>query len=172
MITDEELKYLYRLKTIIRYNTRRHLKDESVAEHSFYVAIISLIICNKLNISEEDTGKCIIKALLHDMPEIETSDIPHDIKENLNLRGYLKTYEDKYFEDNFPKYYELMTKDCNIDDIVLLADSLSVLQYSNNEVELGNTSKEMLVIQQDAVDRVKKLYQKVNNRKEKYNNEN
>ena len=96
---ENYLTDVYRLKNVIRYNTRNIIKEESVAEHSFYVALFSLKICDDYHIDNSTTKKVLIKALLHDMPEIELNDITHNVKEKLNLRPFLKKYEDDYFDE-------------------------------------------------------------------------
>lgn len=159
---DDELKsYLanvYQLKNVIRYNTRNHLKDESVAEHSFYVALISLKICDTFNIDADTTRKCLTKALLHDMPEIELNDITHNVKEALNLRPFLKIYEDEYFKKHFKQHEELMTKPNDlIDSIVNLADAMSVYQFVMNEITLGNSSSDIVEIEDESKKRVDSL---------------
>ena len=35
---ESKLNEIYRLKSIVRYNNRPKLSEETVAEHSFYVA--------------------------------------------------------------------------------------------------------------------------------------
>lgn len=154
-MTIEELRDIYMLKNIIRYNTRRHLKNESVAEHSFYVALISLQLCKEYNLNERITHDAVIKALLHDMPEIELNDITHDAKEKLNLRAYLKQYEDAYYDKHFPKYAALMKYEKGIaSTIVDVADAMSVLQFADNELILGNVDPDMLEIKNSAKERI------------------
>ena len=154
-MTNKDLKNIYRLKNIIRYNTRMKIRNESVAEHSFYVALISLMLCKEYKLSEEITSQCVIKSILHDMPEIEINDITHDAKEKLKLRDYLQQFENQYYADNFAEYYELMTKPTEVvNHIVELADALSVKQYVDSEIELGNASDEMLDILTDSNKRI------------------
>ena len=146
MLKNDTLLDIYMLKDVIRYNCRKHLKDESVAEHSFYVALMALMICEEKNINDNDIiRKAIIKALLHDMPEIEFNDITHNVKEKLNLTAYLKKYEDEYYAEKFPAYADLMSNDDDniVNRIVLFADALSVKQFCLNELALGNNSKDI-----------------------------
>ena len=147
------------LRTLIRYQNCNRLVNESVAEHSFYVALIALELCDKYNIDEERTFKCLVKALLHDMPEIKLNDITHDVKEALGLRPMLKKYEDDFYKLEYPEYADLMTnnKDELVDKIVELADVLSVYQYTSNEIELGNQSNDIQDIYTDTVSRIIKL---------------
>ena len=171
-MTIEQLREIYKLKHIIRYNTRRHIKNESVAEHSFYVALISLILCQENNLDDKTTKDAIIKALLHDMPEIEINDITHDAKEKLHLRNYLKTYENDYYQRHFPEYFKLMSTDKGIaSTIVDLADAMSVLQYSDNERLIGNVDNDMKIILDDSNERCAKSMKKLKTqlqRREKY----
>lgn len=152
-ISDEELLYLYRLKSLIRYNGRTKISQENVAEHSFYVTLFVLKICDDLHTSEYIRSSSIIKALLHDMPEIEFNDITYDVKEKLNLRPLLKTYENEYYKTHFPIYENLMKDDDEntwIYDVISttivdLADCLSVKQYCLHEQSIGNSTLELLL---------------------------
>lgn len=161
-MTEKELKELYKLKNITRYNTRPRQTSESVAEHSFYVGVIALELCNEYGLSTEETNNIVVKALLHDMPEIEINDITYDAKERLNLRPYLKKYEDDYFDRRFPKYAELMKNDKGFDQLVVdLADAYSVLQYTNHEISLGNQTDEMLTIKESIRPRIELIREKI-----------
>ena len=155
MINPKYLREIYKLKSIIRYNTRRHLKNESVAEHSFYVALLTLKLCEINKLNDKITFDALIKALLHDMPEIELNDITHDAKERLNLKNYLKKYEDEYYDRNFAHYATLMKSQKGIAQTVVdIADALSVYQYADNELILGNKDDEMQEIYDDSVKRI------------------
>ena len=86
---EDKLTEIYHLKSIVRYNNRPKLSEETVAEHSFYVALIGLMICDELGTSTECKYEVMIKALLHDMPEMEINDITHDVKTRLHLEDFL-----------------------------------------------------------------------------------
>ena len=51
IFTKDELLEMYKLKNIVRYNHRTRLKNENVAEHSFFTSLIALDICRKLSIN-------------------------------------------------------------------------------------------------------------------------
>lgn len=147
MLSDKTLLDIYMLKDVIRYNCRKHLKDESVAEHSFYVALMSLMICEEHHITNDAVIKDVmIKAILHDMPEIDLNDITHNVKEKLHLNEFLKKYEDEYYAEKFPAYADLMANndDNIVNRIVLYADALSVKQFCLNEMALGNHSYDIV----------------------------
>lgn len=164
MISDKELIELYHLKNVVRYSTRTKINKESVAEHSFYVALFAVIICDRLNLGHDEIRRCLTKAILHDMPESELNDITHDVKVKLHLYEYLEKYENEYFEKNFPKHAALMKrKDETIESVIVdIADVLSVKQYTLNELRLGNQSSEINEIYIDACTRIDKYTNKLN----------
>ena len=142
---DNLLKELYKLKHLIRYNSRPKIQNESVAEHSFFVSVIALKISRELKLSDEQILKILIKSILHDIPEMDLNDITHDVKEKLQLRQLLKKYEDNFYFQKFNEEYELMSNndDDIINNVVQLADILSVKQYIDEEMILGNQSSEI-----------------------------
>ena len=52
-LSDKEIMQEYVLSKIIRYNHRRRLQDESVAEHTFYVILLSLILADKYKVTDK-----------------------------------------------------------------------------------------------------------------------
>lgn len=160
MIDNDTLLDIYKLKDVIRYNCRKHLKDESVAEHSFYVALMAMMICDEKKITDAKIIKdSIVKSLLHDMPEIELNDITYNVKEKMNLRPMLKSYEDAYYKKHFPKYAELMCDDSDniVNTIMKLADTMSVKQFCLNEIEIGNRDRDIAEIYGESFTRTAKL---------------
>lgn len=161
IFSKSELLEMYKLKNIIRYNHRTRLKDESVAEHSFFTTFITLELCKRFKLNNELTLACLLKSLLHDMPETELNDITYDVKVALNLYPLLKVYEDKYFEKHFPEFAKLMNnEDENVVNLIVkYADAMSVLQYSYNEIELGNITFE--AIKNETLERLKTIEQRL-----------
>ena len=76
----DKVKSIYRLKDVIRYNTRNVIAHENVAAHCFNVAVIALLICDDYGLSHHIQHHSIVKALLHDMPEMYFNDITHYLK--------------------------------------------------------------------------------------------
>ena len=159
MISTEELLKVYKLKNLIRYNTRTKISKENVAEHSFYVALMSLLISDKLDLTIEEKYNILAKSILHDLSEMELNDITHDVKEKLNLRPLLEEYENNYYKVNFPSFYKLMSNNKNniINRVVNLADAYSVKQYVENEKLLGNFSNDIKEINVEIDNRIKEL---------------
>lgn len=130
----------YKLKNMKRYNNAMTIKEESVAEHSFYVALFTLYLGLDKGLSDEDLLKDLIVALCHDLPEIDISDIPHNIKyNNKELEKLCSQEEAKWYISNMPIDLISKTNSFEMSDIVKAADNLSVIQYSENEVKLGNS---------------------------------
>lgn len=75
--------YLYRLRFIQRWVLMRSAVGESVAEHTFQVALLTHALCT---IAHEvfgkpvDAGAAVILALFHDAEEVMTGDIPSPVK--------------------------------------------------------------------------------------------
>lgn len=129
---------------MIRYNNEIHFHDENVAEHSFYVGVYAILICDALNLRGPVRSKIIERAITHDVSETELSDIPHNVKCIIpGLNKYFDEHERAFNERHFGKSYEELweTDEILISAVVEIADILSVKQYSKQEVELGNRRK-------------------------------
>lgn len=77
------------LKAVVRFNNAHRQKDESVAEHSFYVALFSLFLARhveRLNAKNLESIPCIhyftlfSRCLLHDLEEARSGDFPRNFK--------------------------------------------------------------------------------------------
>ena len=65
-----------RLRYIKRFSICPRVHEESVAEHSYYVAFISLMIAEDLKAQNHfvDVSKLLSRALLHDIDEVFSGD--------------------------------------------------------------------------------------------------
>ena len=157
------------LGEIIRYNNRPKIRKENVSEHSFYVATNVIKICTVFNIPRNIKLEALELAIVHDIPEAFLGDVPYTTKrDNPMLAEMLEIAELYELGKNMPEFYEAYVKYINGEKtdsipsvIVKLADTISVLQYSNNEIELGNTSKAMKLINDDAKKRVTTMIEKL-----------
>lgn len=164
-LSDEEIMREYSIKNIVRYNTRLRIKDESVSDHTCFVALFSLKILDQLHISDAEICKSVlIIALLHDIPESITSDIPYDIKRNNpELKLTLRELENDYYINYWPSYKSSLEVKSGLPEaIVKLADTYSVYQYTMNEITLGNKSPEMIEIFENVKIRIDKAIEKIN----------
>lgn len=129
------------LRSLIRYQNCNRLVNESVAEHSFYVAIFVLKLREYYDFNLEVALKT---ALIHDIPEARISDIPHNIKlANPEVAAALEKAEEKVTIDMLSEEANALLKSFNHGDTVegkicQLADVLSVVLYANDEIKCGN----------------------------------
>lgn len=129
------------LRSLIRYQNCNRLVNESVAEHSFYVAVFVLKLREYYDFNLEVALKT---ALIHDIPEARISDIPHNIKlANPEVAAALEKAEEKVTVDILSEEANTLLKSFNHGDTVegkicQLADVLSVVLYANDEIKCGN----------------------------------
>jgi 5'-deoxynucleotidase YfbR-like HD superfamily hydrolase len=169
ILNIEDVLQESRLKDIKRFNTRSTIKQESVAEHSYFVVLYCIKICDKLNILEEGLrNDILVKAALHDIPEIDTSDIPHDVKQrSKELSDAIYEMEKQFYTDKFPQYIHLFNRNNEnerwqkVNTIVELADAYSVLQYILIECKLGNVSDEIFEIRREVKERIYKIEERL-----------
>ena len=169
MISIDNLMKDYRLKSTIRYNNRNKITNESVAEHSFYVALYTLEICNSLNLEDNIIKKAVERALLHDMVERDISDIPHDVKNIVpGLKIILENKEKELNKEIDERFNCNRNEDDEsalnklIDVIVKISDNYSVYQFCLKEQELGNNSLEFKAIENRAKNFIESNMEKVN----------
>jgi len=132
---------LYRLKFIIRYSNMPRVRDESVAEHSFFVSAICIEMLH--NYPEADVGKVLMMANIHDWAEADIDDIAHNVKRDYpEVGAALKLAEEsamnKYHKNivsAYREYEECQTLEARI---VKYADIQQCIQYLTTEIKLGN----------------------------------
>ena len=129
------------LRSLIRYQNCNRLVNESVAEHSFYVASFVMKLREYYDFNLE---RALKMALIHDIPESRISDVPHNIKTaNPNLSAALEEAENKVLNDMFYPEGVTLVADFNgtvspEGKVCALADVLSVVLYANDEIKCGN----------------------------------
>ena len=104
------------LRSLIRYQNCNRLVNESVAEHSFYVAVFVLKLREYYDFNLEVALKT---ALIHDIPEARISDIPHNIKlANPEVAAALEKAEEKVTIDMLSEEANALLKNFNHGDTV------------------------------------------------------
>ncbi|MFW9793730.1 MAG: HD family hydrolase [Candidatus Thorarchaeota archaeon] len=132
------------------------VRVESVGEHSYGTALLSIVIAKSLIERNDivDSGKVASRALIHDLPEAITSDIPYTITKNggekarkakrdaereaitsISLNGFGNWIVDLW--------REMETRDSLESRIVAGADILDMLLHAI-ELERSGTSPEKL----------------------------
>lgn len=150
---------VYRLAYIIRYSNVPRVKDESVAEHSFFVASLVMELHDKYFF---DLGKALQTAISHDMPESETNDISWEIKQRYPEIKEVLSRAEETFAKKMPisvqKGLKFFQEDTIETKIVMFADAIQCYQYSANEVSLGNRGymESVLVISRSRIEEFEK----------------
>lgn len=137
-----------RLSSIIRYNTTPKFFNESVAQHSYYVVLYSMVLMDLIEKEFNETfdhERVLTFAAVHDTEECFSGDIVRNVK---------KKMEDKFNEialetlhlvfetlPNYDKYIELWKEHFKKSKeyyLVYAADLLSAVVYSMEEEKMGN----------------------------------
>lgn len=139
-----------RLSAIIRFNNTPCLTSESVAEHSYYVVFLAMLVGDylvekKINLNKE---KLLKMCILHDVEEVVSGDIIKVLKsggfrkelEKLNIKSmeFLTGVLGKEGKIYFDLWYETKEKETLEARIVDFVDMMAVVVYSVKEIHLGN----------------------------------
>ena len=150
------------LRSVIRYQNCNRLVNESVAEHSFYVASFVMKLREYYNF---DLERALKMALIHDCPESSISDVPHNIKiANPKLAAALEEAENNVLNKMFYPEGGTLVADFNgtvsaEGKVCALADVLSVVLYADDEIKCGNRVFNYIAIK--AIARCKELLDKL-----------
>ena len=163
-----------RMHGIIRYVNRARIKDEDLAQHSYSVAYYCFQIAMEFCIPDDIRNEAIAMAIIHDIGECFTSDLPHDVKyENPELKELCDKLEKKYVDqlrEISPLWNKLEDKENPTisGTMVKLADSMSVEAYAEREISLGNKTPIMQEILSNAKERIEKQEKLLIERMEEY----
>ncbi|MGX5377530.1 YfbR-like 5'-deoxynucleotidase [Ligilactobacillus sp. LYQ135] len=142
------------MNSVHRQSTITTIKAENIAQHSFFVAYYALKIAKKLNLDEELKGEITIQALIHDIAESSSSDVPSNVKYQVpGLKQMLDKAEDfavnKYFPEIRNEFEELRKHEERgdlIGIIIKLADIIALIQFLRTERSLGNQDPTLLKV--------------------------
>jgi putative hydrolase of HD superfamily len=152
------------LAHIKRYSVIPRIHEESIAEHSFFVAAIVMKLYDDY---EFKVGHATCMAILHDWTESYTDDITVMTKRAYpEIAEVIERVESKIAQVELsPMAYELWKeyKDGSTVEskIVKYADTIQVIQYAQGEVNLGNSAYMKSVVD-DATYRSIKLKELLN----------
>lgn len=148
---SEFVKHAYKLSSIPRFVSNILGAPYTVGEHSFRVAIISMAIVDAYNQehpeSKIDFEEVMKKALLHDIEESVTGDIPSPVKAEGNLREMLRkanvTILKRDVLKDSPRPMEYLShwkkdKDGESGQVIKVVDKLEGLLAAYFEVKNGN----------------------------------
>lgn len=146
---------VYNLKFIQRYSITPRITNETVAEHSFFVATYVMELYKDYKF---DLNKAVQMAIIHDFAESFIGDITLSTKTMCpDLVEAVSNAEKEVMFQNFPSFiYELYREyeqRTSVESLIVkLADTMQVKQYAGNEIELGNNSITMRSIFSRSID--------------------
>jgi 5'-deoxynucleotidase len=139
-------KFINDMSNVRRWSHAYCHKEESVLEHTAVVSILALAMGSEVG---ADMATLLEKALLHDMEEVITGDIPNPTKyHNPKITKKIKQFEDiaasevadKYFGE-WAKATWACSKDGTLEgEIIRIADIGAVAYKIQQEIALGNNS--------------------------------
>jgi 5'-deoxynucleotidase YfbR-like HD superfamily hydrolase len=137
-----------RLAKVIRYSTRVRSFDESVAVHSYFVTLYTVVLADILIKKgiKVDKSKAMTRALLHDLSEQSSGDIIRVFREKLpkafdkmeemaveqSLSTLPKNLQKEYL-DNWKNIFNDLEG-----LIVKVSDDISGLMYCYESIQMGN----------------------------------
>lgn len=133
---------IYNLSYITRYSNVPRIKNESVAEHSFFVAAIVIELYESY---EFDLGKALAMAIVHDWTESYVDDVTVVTKRMFPAIGTaiakaeLQVADTAFSKHAASIWHEFHASPYTVEQLIVkYADVLQCSQYSKNEIALGN----------------------------------
>lgn len=143
---------LRNLSAIRRFGTLPSAHPDSVANHSFDVAVLAMMIADREGDPSLSVEKILRKALWHDFEETIVSDIPHPIKHRYQggrlgqlLEEIVETVlENEAFHElpaDLSRRYASDAKDAKRGregEVVAAADAMDLVIVATREIKMGN----------------------------------
>jgi 5'-deoxynucleotidase YfbR-like HD superfamily hydrolase len=118
------------------------IKEQSVAEHSYFVALYAARIASLLSAGIRIRAAVMAEALSHDLDEVMTGDVPSPAKRHLRgtatLAEYLEPVE--RMKESIEATMLLPSEYDYVRSIVKLADVFEAGMKLADELDLGNTT--------------------------------
>lgn len=126
-----------------RWGILRRIRNQNVAEHSYYVTVycIELISLLGVEVTPYETLQLVHSALVHDVDEIWTGDIPGPAKRVMNVDT--KPLASSRMQEILPMHAMAHSKvvlSPMLRQILKVADFLEAVLYLCDERQLGNHS--------------------------------
>jgi len=135
------------LSHVARWGTVRRLRDQNVAEHSYFVTVYAVQIANRVG-WKGDMAELMQWALVHDAPECFSGDIQGPTKRAVVDPDRMVAFEIAEMERRFPRSFlgeYIANQDVVHNDvkrIVKCADIADEAAYLAIEMSMGNASVE------------------------------
>ena len=133
------IKFLQKLRGVnhvIRWNFYPRVRHENVAEHSFWVATIAMLIAKRAGL---DPAYYAMLGLIHDYEESITGDLPFPVKRY--TEGWdkvVKLAQVELFDQNGQRDLTDLWDNAERSDVVKFADLFAALLYAGEEIKMGN----------------------------------
>ena len=128
-------RYYRTLGGVPRWSIVRLTQPQNVLEHTALVAMYAHDIAKILGY-EGDMGELLRQCLHHDLPEVETGDLPSPIKSRISNKATIAKYEDEILSRRFDISDESV--DANMHEILKVADILEGVLKLSEELAVGN----------------------------------
>lgn len=149
------------LSFVPRWGIVRTINTQSVAEHSYYVALYTADICHVLGL-QYLMAEAVTYALWHDVAELFTGDIPGPVKRRIVDYTKLNEFNQEAISKTFP-YEESANPGLVVSlesrTIVKLADCMEEVAFLATEINMGNQS--VVEYLDDAKGRLQKAIEKL-----------
>lgn len=118
-----------------RWSTTPAINRQTIADHSFYVVLYTIHLCDHLRVHGGERIMALEWAAIHDMPETVTSDIPGPVKREVTSDERLEKVEAQIFNElgyGDPEPSDMAKR------IVKAANLIDEVYYLHSERLLGN----------------------------------
>ncbi len=123
------------LGSVPRWSIVRLTRPQNVLEHTALVAMYAYDIARILDY-RGDMGELLRQCLHHDLPEVETGDLPSPIKARISNKTTIGQYEDDILQRRFDILE--VSVDSNMHEILKVADLLEGVLKLTEELANGN----------------------------------
>lgn len=149
------------LSHLTRWQNLRTVGKETVAEHTCQVALICLHLLyhrrHAQKLGHLNRLKVLQIALLHDVAEVELTDLPHNVTRRFPELAFAKKLaEEQVVKQRLPEFAELLLNDSAELRFVKLADTYQVVQFATAELQISENST-MRNVLKEASDLLKQL---------------
>ena len=130
-----ELKFILAGSDVKRYHTLLTLQNETVGHHSHGVACLVMLL------NPRASRKLLVAALLHDLSEHQTGDIPSPAKRAYNIGQQVEKLEMKLMEEAGFIFPDLAPAESRT---LKLADIAHGALFCAREINLGNSNMKIV----------------------------
>jgi len=123
------------LRHVNRFTQNPSIKSNNVAEHSYYVALYTDILCSECDdIDDVMKANALVYAIHHDTHEGVSVELPANVKRK--NKEHCRAIEEEATRE---LYTGSLYADDRVQAIVKVADLLDVILYAAEEISMGNT---------------------------------